>query len=96
MSVTKVTLKELATVQHSKGVVVGLAAARERLYDLLNRGSNEDLREVFNALAVELRVSTDGKVEVSLAIPVTQLAIDSAVPGHGLHNKSYPLRYEIV
>jgi site-specific DNA recombinase len=74
---------ELSAAQLHEGVVIGLGEARERLCHLLDRGSNEDWRQVFTALALEIRVGDDGKVEVSLAIPVTQLSIESAVPGHG-------------
>jgi len=68
---------ELATAQRNEGVIISLGLARERLCALLERGMNDDWRQVFNALAVQMQVGTDGKVEVSLAIPVAQLSIVS-------------------
>ena len=55
---------------------------------MLERGNNEDWREVFTALAVQIQVGSNGKVEISLAIPVAQLSIVSqgARPfGGGFH-----------
>jgi len=68
---------ELGAAQRHEGVIISLGEARERLCGLLERGSNEDWREVFTALAVKLQVGADGKVEISLAIPVAQLSIVS-------------------
>lgn len=71
---------ELATSQRHNGALISIGEARERLCALLERGSNDDWREVFKALAVQLQVGSGGQVELSLAIPIADVNIVSTSP----------------
>jgi hypothetical protein len=82
---------EFAAVQRHKGALVSIEEARERLCASLERGSNNDWREVFTALAIKLQVGADGKVELSLAIPVADVCIVSqslSLPSSSYYNSS--------
>jgi len=71
---------ELAAAQRHNGALISIGEARERLCALLERGSNDDWREVFNALAVQLQMGAGGQVELSLAIPIADVNIVSTSP----------------
>jgi len=73
---------ELTASQEQQNLIIGLSQIRERLCSLLDRATTEDWREIFTALALELRVGEEGQVEVKLAIPVDQALIESCSPEH--------------
>ena len=71
---------ELAAARRHEGALISIGEAREHLCALLERGSNDDWREVFKALAVQLQVGSGGQVELSLAIPIADVNIVSTSP----------------
>ena len=74
-------LKDLETTGQKEGALLGLAEARDRLCQFLKQGDNASWREVFTALGLEIRVDPAGKVELTVGIPIAQIAIAPKGPG---------------
>lgn len=72
---------QLSAAHRHEGAVIHISEAREKLCALLANGTNQDWREVFAALGLEIRVASDGVVHVGWAIPIVKPSIESYTPG---------------
>jgi hypothetical protein len=68
-------LTDLETTRQKQGAILGRTEARDRLCQFLKQGNNASWREVFTALGLEIRMDPAGKVELTLGIPIAQIAI---------------------
>jgi hypothetical protein len=68
------------TMLRGEATLLGLAEMREKLLAKLDSAANEDWRQVFGALALEVRVTERGDVEAALAIPVEKPSIVLTTP----------------
>jgi hypothetical protein len=73
--------EQLETLADGQATMLGLAQMREKLASKLDSASNEDWRLIFAALALEVRVTEQGVIEVALAIPAQSVSIVSTAPG---------------